>query len=413
MKELLRVSHVMLVSIVLMRKWPLNSIVRKVVYSNISVKTYHYLHFISGFYCPLSSVAPIKCLESQSCPPNSAAPDVCPPGFVCNSGGSFPCTEGSYCPGGSLFPIICPAGSYCPPQCAEPIPCPEGTYSDNLGLISEFLCVPCPNGFVCPPGSTKYYRQGLTKGELAASIVVPVLGILILIIIFYFCCWRTKKKSKKATSYSRAPYKPDIIHPGESTSQEFSYRILVKAMQPVTITKSRYISSSASSTSTEFPPLPRHVIEAQESFDKTEKEYAQRFAPEYSTFNDAGSSVEPKDIAISMDAPIVAVSALQVTGEIKMPVASKWESSSSSSDSENSKKSKKKKRKSIKSSSGDSDPSGMKPFSYINPKTTIKRKTLKKHASQRRGVDNKAFVSSSRSGWKNLILSIFLIKFIW
>jgi hypothetical protein len=173
-------------------------------------------------------------------------------------------------------------------------------------------------------------------------------------------------------------------------------------MKPVTITTAKYISSSASSTSTEFPPLPRHVIEAQESFDKTEKEYAQRFAPEYSAVYEPGSSVEPKDIAISMDAPIVAMSTLQVTEEIQMPVVSKWETSSSSSDSDASKKSKKKKKKSRKSSSGDSDPSGMKPFSYINPKTTIRRKTLKKHASQRKGVNNKAFVSSSRSGWNDI-----------
>ena len=149
---------------------------------------------------------------------------------------------------------------------------------------------------------------------------------------------------------------------------------------------------------------PGHVIEAQESFDKTEKEYAQRFAPEYSAVYEPGSSVEPKDIAISMDAPIVAVSTLQVTEEIQMPVASIWESSSSSSDTQDFKKTKKKKKKSKKSSSGDSDPSGMKPFSYINPKTTIRRKTLKKHASQRKGIENKAFSSNSRSGWNDFYL---------
>lgn len=222
----------------------------------------------------------------------------------------------------------------------------------------------------------------MTKGELTASILVPVLGIIIVLLVGYFCFCRSKKKPKNNELKKRQTYKEEISHP-------------VKSMQPVSMTKTRYISSSASSSSTEFPPLPRTVVEAQESFEKTEKEYAQRFAPDHSYSNISGT----KDIAISIEAPIVAVSALEHTEEIQMPNDSKWQTSSSSSDSESeSKKVKKKKKITRKSSSSGSEPSGMKPFSYINPQKTIKRRTLSKHASQRRGVENKAFVSSSRIG---------------
>ncbi len=47
------------------------------------------------------------------------------------------------------FGEICPSGSYCPEGSVFPILCPPGTWSDSLGLKSEYECTPCPIGYLC------------------------------------------------------------------------------------------------------------------------------------------------------------------------------------------------------------------------------------------------------------------------
>ena len=85
-----------------------------------------------GYICPLNStVSPIACLNGTYCPPGSAEPRICQPGF--------------YCPR-SMYQIACPAGFYCPLASSYPLQCPMGYYCDPTlsngtgGVIKPSIC---------------------------------------------------------------------------------------------------------------------------------------------------------------------------------------------------------------------------------------------------------------------------------
>ena len=116
------------------------------------------------------------------CPPASAAPVACPPGFLApasshsDASGCRPsasgvldsatasaysaCTTGHYCPEASTAEIPCPPGHYLGPAttsaeskdaclpCAEGKFCPAATVADASGVGA--LVEACPDGFFCP-----------------------------------------------------------------------------------------------------------------------------------------------------------------------------------------------------------------------------------------------------------------------
>ena len=148
----------------------------------------------AGYFCLLTSGAPIPCPVGSYCPEGTTEnPIKCPPGRYSDSGKSSiedcittpppgyyvvnrvatQCPAGSYCPTTSESPIPCPAGtynamqgktdisacihcpagSYCSPLAAtgatQPIPCPAGTSSTTKMATDKSVCIPCPVGTTC------------------------------------------------------------------------------------------------------------------------------------------------------------------------------------------------------------------------------------------------------------------------
>ena len=64
------------------------------------------------------------------------------------------CPPGSYCATESKTPSECPQGKFNPTSGVQSKlgckSCPAGSYCPKMGLVTP---VPCPDGFVCPPGT--------------------------------------------------------------------------------------------------------------------------------------------------------------------------------------------------------------------------------------------------------------------
>ena len=172
----------------------------------------------AGYYCQNSgTIDPVKCKTDLISSLGATYCKACPLGHVCSTGidvGLCPsggyCTNGMYrsCPAGtynsltaassSQSCIQCPPGSYCASQSAKPSECPQGRFNPANGVQSQLGCkkcpagnycpkmglvtpVPCPDGFVCPPGTKSlgdvnipcpvgnYCRGGLKKTTCPAG----------------------------------------------------------------------------------------------------------------------------------------------------------------------------------------------------------------------------------------------------
>ena len=118
----------------------------------------------AGMYSGLSGAAQ-TCYAGAYCPLGATLPTPCPPGtYRANTGGAaradcLKCTAGYPCPHylntAATNGITCPSGYYCPSgtEYATQFPCPAGTYSDSTGLTSDSQCLPCPAGKGCDPGT--------------------------------------------------------------------------------------------------------------------------------------------------------------------------------------------------------------------------------------------------------------------
>lgn len=115
---------------------------------------------------------------------------ACPAGTYNSQAGAgdktycIKCPAGHYCKYESKFPRECPQGKYLPSMGATSILackiCPAGNYCPKSGLVNP---VPCPDGFVCPPG---------TKSLGQANVPCP---------IGHFCRGGSKKRRCPAGSY--------------------------------------------------------------------------------------------------------------------------------------------------------------------------------------------------------------------
>ena len=89
---------------------------------------------------------------------------------------------------------ICPIGFYCPAGSGKPTSCPEGDTTETQGSIREEQCRPCDDAEFAN-GRCIIIDRGLSKGGLAAAIILPILFVIILIL---FCiCWRKYKRLVK------------------------------------------------------------------------------------------------------------------------------------------------------------------------------------------------------------------------
>ncbi|KAM8904697.1 uncharacterized protein AB9W97_008232 isoform 6-T6 [Spinachia spinachia] len=130
------------------------------------------------------------CLKSphQSC--SSYRGDICPKGFYCPVGSSYPqpceagsycdqigreapagpCAAGYHCPKGSLNPHAtpCPTGHYCPAGTPLPRSCPIGTIKSFLGGSTVGDCQMCPPGHYC-------HQRGIAEpsGQCAEGYYCP------------------------------------------------------------------------------------------------------------------------------------------------------------------------------------------------------------------------------------------------
>ncbi|XP_071958404.1 uncharacterized protein [Antedon mediterranea] len=119
-----------------------------------------------GFFCPNGTSYPEPCPsgtfsqntrvtreeDCEECPPGhycnmqgfvkvSQAP-LCDPGYVCTGGSTTPTPDTS---SGMGYP--CPVGHYCPAGTITELGCNIGTYQPSIGQDN---CTECPAGFMCP-----------------------------------------------------------------------------------------------------------------------------------------------------------------------------------------------------------------------------------------------------------------------
>ncbi|XP_033122761.1 uncharacterized protein LOC117121631 [Anneissia japonica] len=119
-----------------------------------------------GFFCPNGTSYPEPCPagtfsqntrvtrveDCEECPPGrycnmvgfvkvSEAP-TCDPGYVCTGGSTTPTPHSS-----SGMGYQCPVGHYCPAGTITELGCSIGTYQPNMGQDN---CTECPAGFMCP-----------------------------------------------------------------------------------------------------------------------------------------------------------------------------------------------------------------------------------------------------------------------
>ena len=133
---------------------------------------------VGSEYCPPDSAAPIVCPEGYVCTTSVATPipgqwvngtfEMCPVGFFCSNWGEPPreCGVGMFCEIGAPSPSLCPAGSWCPDSSTPaPLECPAGSFcvpgsSAPAACPVSMYClagssegVVCDPGYVCPAGS--------------------------------------------------------------------------------------------------------------------------------------------------------------------------------------------------------------------------------------------------------------------
>ena len=118
---------------------------------------------LAGYYCGGSSTTSnsISCTPGHYCPTGSFEAIPCDIGYYQDSATQSTCLQclaGFYCDFAVSVGIQCELGHYCPAgtRSSTEYPCPAGSYSNALGLS---VCIPCPPGFVCPPGSSDSSTQ--------------------------------------------------------------------------------------------------------------------------------------------------------------------------------------------------------------------------------------------------------------
>ena len=167
-----------------------------------------------GTYCPASSVRPQACHPDKYCPVRASQPLICPAGYFCENGLKSECPPGVFCLAGTLSETItglppgeiCPIGFYCPAGSGKPTSCPEGDTTETQGSIREEQCRPCDDAEF-ESGRCIIIDRGLSKGGLAAAIILPILFVIILIL---FCiCWRKYKRLVKKILYDHF-YRSDL-----------------------------------------------------------------------------------------------------------------------------------------------------------------------------------------------------------
>ena len=96
--------------------------------------------------CPSSSICPVQGLSGAlACPTGSVcaisgltqyqsvpclAGRYCPVDTICESiSTSFGCPAGFFCPSNSSLPVICPNNMFCPFAAVEPIPCASSAFA--------------------------------------------------------------------------------------------------------------------------------------------------------------------------------------------------------------------------------------------------------------------------------------------
>ncbi|KDO27716.1 hypothetical protein SPRG_22196, partial [Saprolegnia parasitica CBS 223.65] len=91
-----------------------------------------------GFFCPLGSSSPLKCVEGTYA--SSLGQALC-----------TPCPAGSFCDGVLTDRHqVCPQGAYCPPSTgASQPPCPVGSFNNGTGLPAITNCTVCTPGSFC------------------------------------------------------------------------------------------------------------------------------------------------------------------------------------------------------------------------------------------------------------------------
>ena len=121
----------------------------------------------AGWYCTLSGVVAQdstnggQCQPGDYCEEGSSSPTTCTAGMYCETVGlSAPtanCSDGYYCVGGAETATptdgttgdICPPGYYCPSGVSWPLACPLGTYSASTGNTGISNCLDCSVGEYC------------------------------------------------------------------------------------------------------------------------------------------------------------------------------------------------------------------------------------------------------------------------
>jgi len=121
-----------------------------------------------GFFCPAGASYPTRCPQGSYAPdPGSGSCTTCPEGRYCDgirTTESFECPMGSFCPSGTgASPPKCPPGTYSYlrelKSVEECFVCPRGSYCENFGLVN--VSGTCAEGFVCDPGSKTQFGGGV------------------------------------------------------------------------------------------------------------------------------------------------------------------------------------------------------------------------------------------------------------
>lgn len=139
-----------------------------------------------GYYNPYFGASDVS--SCQVCPTGTDCPlaansiyttITCSAGYICDSTGDNPCSQGMYCPTNTIVELKCPSGTYqdetAQSSCKA---CPEGYYCETGETVGVITPADCPNGHYCPESTGNYqifrcpigsYHDPLDGNNLASS----------------------------------------------------------------------------------------------------------------------------------------------------------------------------------------------------------------------------------------------------